>query len=179
MLILSTYRIILHPTHLQKVFSLIIFIKERYSFLRHRSAHESRPSAQARVFSPPERPREPAPTEHPRESVAPLVLSSLALPERPRDAALPEYPRKSALPERPQSQRFQSAPRSWSRPAHICLRWSRPAHLCLRWSRPAHRRLRWHCPVQSFESAPQRLWTSQRKCWGGGGGIPTMAHGGP
>uniref|UniRef100_A0A672RI29 DEAD (Asp-Glu-Ala-Asp) box polypeptide 54 n=1 Tax=Sinocyclocheilus grahami TaxID=75366 RepID=A0A672RI29_SINGR len=32
MLILSTYRVVLHPSYLQKVFSLIIFIKERYSF---------------------------------------------------------------------------------------------------------------------------------------------------
>ncbi len=32
MLISSTYRVVLHPSFLQKVFSLIIFIKERYSF---------------------------------------------------------------------------------------------------------------------------------------------------
>ncbi len=32
MLILSTYRVVLHPSYLQKVFSFIIFIKERYSF---------------------------------------------------------------------------------------------------------------------------------------------------
>ncbi len=32
MLILSTYRVVLHPSYLQKVFSLIIFIKERDSF---------------------------------------------------------------------------------------------------------------------------------------------------
>ncbi len=32
MLILSTYRAVLHPSYLQKVFSFIIFIKERYSF---------------------------------------------------------------------------------------------------------------------------------------------------
>ncbi len=32
MLILSTYRVALHPSYLQKVFSFIIFIKERYSF---------------------------------------------------------------------------------------------------------------------------------------------------
>ncbi len=32
MLILSTYRVVLHPSYLQKVFSLIIFIKERYRF---------------------------------------------------------------------------------------------------------------------------------------------------
>ncbi len=31
MLILSTYRVVLHPSYLQKVFSFIIFIKERYS----------------------------------------------------------------------------------------------------------------------------------------------------
>ncbi len=30
MLILSTYRVVLHPSYLQKVFSFIIFIKERY-----------------------------------------------------------------------------------------------------------------------------------------------------
>lgn len=29
MLILSTYRVVLHPSYLQKVFSFIIFIKER------------------------------------------------------------------------------------------------------------------------------------------------------
>ncbi len=28
----STYRVVLHPSYLQKVFSLIIFIKERNSF---------------------------------------------------------------------------------------------------------------------------------------------------
>ncbi len=33
MLILSTYRVVLHPSYLQKVFSFIIFIKERYSFM--------------------------------------------------------------------------------------------------------------------------------------------------
>ncbi len=32
MLILSTYRVVLHPSYLQKVFSFIIFIKERCSF---------------------------------------------------------------------------------------------------------------------------------------------------
>ncbi len=32
MLILSTYRVVLHPSYLQKVFSFIIFIKERYRF---------------------------------------------------------------------------------------------------------------------------------------------------
>ncbi len=32
MLILSTYRVVLHPSYLQKVFSFIIFIKKRYSF---------------------------------------------------------------------------------------------------------------------------------------------------
>ncbi len=32
MLILSTYRVVLHPSYLQKVFYFIIFIKERYSF---------------------------------------------------------------------------------------------------------------------------------------------------
>ncbi len=32
MLILSTYRVVLHPSYLQKVFTFIIFIKERYSF---------------------------------------------------------------------------------------------------------------------------------------------------
>ncbi len=32
MLILSTYRVVLHPSYLQKVFSFIIFIKEIYSF---------------------------------------------------------------------------------------------------------------------------------------------------
>ncbi len=32
MLILSAYRVVLHPSYLQKVFSCIIFIKERYSF---------------------------------------------------------------------------------------------------------------------------------------------------
>ncbi len=32
MLILSTYKVVLHPSHLQRVFSFIIFIKERYSF---------------------------------------------------------------------------------------------------------------------------------------------------
>ncbi len=32
MLILSTYRVVLHPSYLQKGFSFIIFIKERYSF---------------------------------------------------------------------------------------------------------------------------------------------------
>ncbi len=32
MLILSPYRVVLHPSYLQKVFSFIIFIKERYSF---------------------------------------------------------------------------------------------------------------------------------------------------
>ncbi len=32
MLILSTYRAVLHPSYLQKVFSFIVFIKERYSF---------------------------------------------------------------------------------------------------------------------------------------------------
>ncbi len=32
MLILSTFRVVLHPSYLQKVFSFIIFIKERYSF---------------------------------------------------------------------------------------------------------------------------------------------------
>ncbi len=33
MLILSTYRVVLHPSYLQKVFSCIIFLKERYSFM--------------------------------------------------------------------------------------------------------------------------------------------------
>ncbi len=33
MLILSTYRVVLHPSYLQKVFSFIILIKERYSFM--------------------------------------------------------------------------------------------------------------------------------------------------
>ncbi len=32
MLIVSTYRVVLHPSYIQKVFSFIIFIKERYSF---------------------------------------------------------------------------------------------------------------------------------------------------
>ncbi len=32
MLILSTYRVVLHASYLQKVFSFIIFVKERYSF---------------------------------------------------------------------------------------------------------------------------------------------------
>ncbi len=32
MLILSTYRVVLHASYLQKVFSFIIFIKERYRF---------------------------------------------------------------------------------------------------------------------------------------------------
>ncbi len=32
MLILSTYRVVLHPSYLQKVFSFIIFVKEIYSF---------------------------------------------------------------------------------------------------------------------------------------------------
>ncbi len=32
MLILSTYRVVLHPSYLQKVFSFIIFIKGRYRF---------------------------------------------------------------------------------------------------------------------------------------------------
>ncbi len=32
MLILSTYRVVLHPSYLQKVFRFIIFIKERYRF---------------------------------------------------------------------------------------------------------------------------------------------------
>ncbi len=32
MLILSTYRVVLHPSYLQKVFSFIMFIKEKYSF---------------------------------------------------------------------------------------------------------------------------------------------------
>ncbi len=32
MLILSTYRVVLHPSYLQKVLSFIIFIKERYRF---------------------------------------------------------------------------------------------------------------------------------------------------
>ncbi len=32
MLIVSTYRVVLHPSYLQKVFSFIIFIKERYRF---------------------------------------------------------------------------------------------------------------------------------------------------
>ncbi len=32
MLILGTYRVVLHASYLQKVFSFIIFIKERYSF---------------------------------------------------------------------------------------------------------------------------------------------------
>ncbi len=33
MLILSTYRVVLHPSYLQKLFSFIIFIKARYSFI--------------------------------------------------------------------------------------------------------------------------------------------------
>ncbi len=32
MLTLSTYRVVLHPSYLQKVFSFIIFLKERYRF---------------------------------------------------------------------------------------------------------------------------------------------------
>ncbi len=32
MLILSTYRVVLHPSYMQKVFRFITFIKERYSF---------------------------------------------------------------------------------------------------------------------------------------------------
>ncbi len=32
LLISSTYRVVLYPSYLQKVFSFIIFIKERYSF---------------------------------------------------------------------------------------------------------------------------------------------------
>ncbi len=32
MLILSTYRVVLHPLYIQKVFSFVIFIKERYIF---------------------------------------------------------------------------------------------------------------------------------------------------
>ncbi len=32
MLVLSTYRVVLHPSYLRKVFNFIIFIKERYSF---------------------------------------------------------------------------------------------------------------------------------------------------
>ncbi len=33
MLILSTYRVVLHPSYLQIVFSFITFIKEQYSFM--------------------------------------------------------------------------------------------------------------------------------------------------
>ncbi len=32
MLILNIYRVVLHPSYLQKVFNFIIFIKESYSF---------------------------------------------------------------------------------------------------------------------------------------------------
>ncbi len=32
MLILSTYKVALHPSYLKRVFSFIIIIKERYSF---------------------------------------------------------------------------------------------------------------------------------------------------
>ncbi len=56
-------------------------------------------------------------------------------------------PETQHYPSAHESQRFQSAPKSWSRPAHLCLRWSRPAHLGLCWSRPAHLGLRWSRPA--------------------------------
>ncbi len=70
--------------------------------------------------------------------------------------------------------------RHWS-PTRVIrsgLRWSLPAHLCLRWSRPAHLGLRWSCPARllHFLSAP-RVAIPPIKCFGGG--LPTMAHGGP
>ncbi len=46
-----------------------------------------------------------------------------------------------------ESQSLQSAPKSWTRPAHLGLRWSRPVHLGLRWSRPAHLGLSWSRPA--------------------------------
>ncbi len=127
-----------------------------------------------------------SPLAPPSSSLSPLVPSSSSssplvpsgsssvqlsrAPTRVRAARAPPTTESQRHLSTHESQRFQSAPKSWSRPAHLCLRWSRPAHLCLRWSRPAHLclrwsrpahlclrwsrpahiRPRWHCPVQQF-----------------------------